>query len=468
MLRRCFVLLCKFGPLLLVSPACIIFWSRGGEDAFWRTCVWSLEAAGPTFLKLAQWASSRPDLLPASVVRRLSALQATVHPHAYEQTEELLAEAFGNSWKEVFRLDPTPVGSGCMGQVYHGWLLDSSGAETKEIAVKVRHPGAWEKIEQDLEILRLVAQSLEFVWARIALLSVSDIVEHFGAFILPQADMRVEAANLDVFNQNFPYASTGKGLPVRFPKAIRPYVTDSVLMMSFERATPLPDLIAEAGSIPLEAPARLFQSWSQGMPDQLGEEIHRTACRRRTGKLSIDAFMQMLFTNNFVHGDMHPGNILVSLGEDGSTPEVVVLDTGLAIKMRPVDWQNFMDVLHAIAMRDCQEVGKLMVERSPGDRSKVLDEDRFIEGVAGLVHTARDKGMELGKYGLCEVLSQMLALAYSHRVKLETSFVTVVTSIIVMEGIGRQLEPNVDIIEVATPYLIKVAASNLLGAGLPS
>merc|ERR1712039_1094502 len=131
---------------------------------------------------------------------------------------------------------------------------------------------------------------------------------------------------------------------------------------------------------------------------------------------------------------------------------------GLAVRMGPRDQRNFVDLLHAVAMQDGVRAGQLMVERSPGDRSAVIGEDVFVERVAGLVHTATDKGFSIGKFGIGEMLVQMLQLAYNHRVKLETSFVTVVTSIVVLEGVGRQLDPSIDVIKSSTPWLVKLAA----------
>lgn len=183
----------------------------------------------------------------------------------------------------------------------------------------------------------------------------------------------------------------------------------------------------------------------------------------RLGKIVADVFMQMLFSDCLVHGDMHPGNIMVQLGEDGSKPKLVVLDTGLAVKMKAEDSRNFVDLLHAVAMKDGRRTATLMVERTPGDRSKVVDEEVFVEKVADLVDRVRGKGMSLGKYGLGDVLAQMLQLAYHHRVKLETSFVTVVTSIIVVEGLARQLDPDIDVIEAATPHLVRAAAAHVMG-----
>ena len=95
--------------------------------------------------------------------------------------------------------------------------------------------------------------------------SLVDFVDHFEAFIVPQADMRIEARNLDKFNHNYPFASTGRGVPARFPSVIRPYVTEAVLVMTYERATPMNQLLADHGeTIDHEEDHRLFRARGQG------------------------------------------------------------------------------------------------------------------------------------------------------------------------------------------------------------
>lgn len=462
MLWRCGTLLCKFGPLVVVTPLLVVFWRHGGEGVFWRLLLSALDSAGPTFVKLAQWASTRPDLLPITATTHLARLQAGTQPHTYQQTSQVLAEAFGPDWVQKIQIDDVPVGSGCIGQVYHGWLLGQGiGSEDQEIAVKVRHPGAKEKVHLDLEIMRYVAQSLESAWRRLSLLSISEFVDHFEAFILPQADMRVEASNLEVFKRNFTFESTGRGLPVQFPSVIRPYVSEAALVMTYERAIPMTQLLQDPSERDIRTADnyQLFRCPSRISSPILKSKSTWTSACRRVGKICLDSFLQMMFHDQFVHGDLHPGNMMVRLGEDGTDPVLVVIDTGLAVQLGPRDHRNFVDVLHAVALKDGPRVGRLMVERTPGDRRAVIDEEIFVQRVADLVHKARGKGMSLGKFGIGDILAQMLQLAYYHRVKLETSFVTVVTSIIVLEGVSRQLDPTTDVIEAATPFLVKAAAA---------
>lgn len=172
----------------------------------------------------------------------------------------------------------------------------------------------------------------------------------------------------------------------------------------------------------------------------------------------MDSFLKMVFAHNFVHGDMHPGNILVRFPHGVSKPEIVVVDAGLAVKMCPSDRRNFVSVFHALAMRDGKRAGQLMIERTPGDRSLIIDEAGFVAGMTDLIgRFFNSGGLTLSAVRLGDALGQLMGLACGHRVKLETSFVTVINSIMVLEGVSRQLSPLNDLLAAATPLIIEAA-----------
>jgi len=262
---------------------------------------------------------------------------------------------------------------------------------------------------------------------------------------------------LEKFSQHFEYARTGRGLRVRFPEVIRPYVTKSVLVESYERATPLQALLSadENGDALCKADCAL-------------EGTSLCEIRERVGKLCMDSFLKMLFAHNFVHADMHPGNILVSFPDGVSKPEIVVLDAGLAVKMCPSDRRNFVSVFEALAMRDGQRAGQLMIERTPGDRSFIIDEAGFVTGMTDLIgRFFHSGGLTLSAVRIGDGLGQLMGLACRHRVRLQTSFVTVVTSIMVLEGVSRQLNPFNDLLAAATPLIIEAARDRFSNSWTP-
>jgi len=223
--------------------------------------------------------------------------------------------------------------------------------------------------------------------------------------------------------------------------------------MTYERGIPMQAFIdgdrrpavPRAKSSLFRCPSTRHTADAEGRPQKL-EDV---------ATIVLHSFLKMLLSDGMIHGDLHPGNMLVS---DSNNPQVIMLDVGLAAKMSRQDEKNFSDLLRAVLFKDGRKVAQLVLERSPGDRSQVREEEQFVSEVGKLVDRVTGQGMNLGAFGLGEVLGEMLNLAYQHHVKLETRFVTVVTSIIVIEGVARQLLPRIDFMEEARPHLMKAAA----------
>jgi len=462
---RCLEVFLRAVPLAALAPWCWLCWQWGGERLMWRLILAALQAEGPIAIKFAQWASTRPDILPGRVCDNLSPLQANVKPHSFNQTKRILTKTFGPTWEGSLQLDSEPLGSGCMAQVYKGRLSgplcrdQKAMPRSRDVAVKVLHPGAQDKVDLDLEVMWLLVGLIEAAWPKSRYLALSEAVTHFEAFVRPQADLRIEADNLDVFNENFPYRRTGRGHRVRFPEVVRPYVTKELLVESLEDGIPLQAVLGQAYRANRDC--TVTPGAMLNVPvEELREEV---------GGLCMDVFLQMLFKDNFIHADLHPGNIHFQrrrVGTDSGhflRSELVILDAGLAVQMSTQDRRNFTDVFYALTTNDGRRAAQLMVERTPGDRSLVRDEAGFVAEVGSLVSEVCGKGFALGKVRLGECFGQLLSLSCEHRVKLETSFVTVATSIIVLEGVGRQLSPIVDLAAAARPMLAEAIANRWSG-----
>uniref|UniRef100_A0A7S3STA1 ABC1 atypical kinase-like domain-containing protein n=1 Tax=Emiliania huxleyi TaxID=2903 RepID=A0A7S3STA1_EMIHU len=177
-----------FSPLLLSSP--LAFWQRRFpqlEEVWWSWCIATLERTGALAIKLAQWASSRPDLFSSRVCGRLQHLQDHTQPHSLEATEAALDAAFGPGWRSVLRIAPHPVGSGCIAQVHRGELLRDG--EWGPVAVKVLHPQVGRYIRADGALLRLVCGGLQRL-PRVRWLNPGGMSEEFTEMLLRQLDLR--------------------------------------------------------------------------------------------------------------------------------------------------------------------------------------------------------------------------------------------------------------------------------------
>ena len=402
----------KFSPCIIFYPLALI--SDYGNQLWWRYTIYALNSSGPTVIKFAQWAATRRDIFNADVISRLSQLHTRVTPLPFSKIEPAVARSLGENWSETITIDGL-IGSGSIAQVYRGTLVGSG----QDVAIKVCRDGVHDSIETDIDILRCLAWVSDKLPVLHALKS-SAAVEAFSEFLVAQTDLRTEARNLEKFQENFTNSKS-----VRFPRVH--FASEEVLIESFEDGILLTDLLAD--------------------PEL--SKYHKLACEKGTS-----AFLKMLFDDNFVHGDLHPGNILFN-----STNETLTfLDCGLVSTLEPRDYRNFADLFSAIATGRASDVGRLMIERSRGSITDVKDPDGFCLGVEELVvaTSKQREGFSLKGLQLGNLFRSLLGLACTHGVELESNFVATCCSLIVLDGVGKALDPDRDILAAATPYLLRV------------
>jgi len=364
-----------------------------------------------------------------------------------------MAESFGVDWGDHITLEPTPVGSGAIAQVYRGTLRADDGT-SETVAVKVCHPGTRNAIEMDLSILDTLVNTLEMLIPSMRVFSGQIIMSQFCEFILAQNDLRKEAENLERFGQDFP---EGEGHRLTFPKVKHPWVSADVLVESFEEGDLLRDIIIDSqrairsysrrrrSSFKLEiAPQTKTQDLSDDQVKKRKSEITDIACH---------SYLTMLFDRNFIHADLHPGNVLVAL----SPVRLKFLDCGLCVRVNSKDARNFADVLYCIIKGNPNEVGRIMAERAPGDHSLHVNVDGFALEVGDLIQQTRDGGFSFGKIRLGEMFGNLMQLAMKHRIILEPNFVNIVLSLGVLEGTARELAPDLDLFQKFIPYLIRAS-----------
>uniref|UniRef100_A0A8C3HCR8 AarF domain containing kinase 2 n=1 Tax=Chrysemys picta bellii TaxID=8478 RepID=A0A8C3HCR8_CHRPI len=504
-LRAC-VLLLKFGPLLLLYP--VTYLSSGFAALWLHLLLKATESSGPTYIKLGQWACTRRDLFSEKFCIKFSKLHVKVTPHPWVYTKHFLRRAFGEDWKRVLRFkSKEPIGSGCVAQVYKAyadattiddpqfkelvknsetesafeawevsglrglfrWPWKGKGGESLEdssadqslkeerfneginrnatseeqmsgsqlttntssidsldamdhlipVAIKVLHPGLVLQVQIDLLLMKMGSKIIG-LFPGLKWLSLAEIVEEFEKLMTQQLDLRYEARNLERFQKNFLDVDF-----VKFPTPLRPFVTRNILVETFE-----------------------------------------------------------VFVDNFVHGDLHPGNILVqgtahfSTGRKDQTSIVdmcdtlivevrpspcplrlMLLDAGIVAELQGADLQNFKAVFTAVVQGQGERVAELILHHARANQCK--DIERFKVEMAELVTKARTNTVALGKLQVANLLSSVFKLLMTHKVKLESNFASVVFAIMVLEGLARSLDPELDILEAAKPLLMRTAASLL-------
>jgi ubiquinone biosynthesis protein len=363
---------------------------------------------GATFIKVGQIMSTRPDLLPPHIVRALEQLQDRVGPFAFSHVQRMIGEDFGAPVEEIFaEWAPEPIASASVAQVHRARLPDG-----RLVAVKVRRPDLERIVPFDLAAIRAVARVMEML-PSVKLLAPVQQVEEFGQAIVMQLDFRIEAEN----NRRFRTLFAGDP-DVIFPALVEELCSERVLVMEF-----------------VEGVKILHFARTPHDPSRLARVGFRT-------------LLKMVFEDGFVHADLHPGNILV-------TPEgkVALLDLGLVGTLGDHHRKHFARFFALWAQGDGRGMAQIMIDLSPAPES-VPDPAAFREAVHEFVLPYR--GKQLGEVHVGVVALGMMSILRRHRVRVNATFTLCNIAIAVTEGIGKQLDPRLDLMQEALPFFMKL------------
>ncbi len=249
------------------------------EAATWSYLIWAIQRLGPCFVKLAQWMSTRPDLFPPNLVEKLVRLQDDVNvTHSLEIVDRTITEAFGQGWQSKLTLEEKPIGTGSVAQVFRGSML-VEGKPTK-VAVKMVHPQVETQMIIDMELLTSFADYLDS-YPSLEILSIGETLRQFAEAMHMQLDLRVEARNLLKFNKNFALDKWAE-----FPQPVSGYITKNVLVETLMDGVPISQYMDKTANIPVKLQLKL---------SDLGSRLA----------------IKMIFFDNFIHGDLHPGTVII-------------------------------------------------------------------------------------------------------------------------------------------------------------
>ncbi|RGE19030.1 AarF/ABC1/UbiB kinase family protein [Leucobacter sp. wl10] len=367
----------------------------------------ALEELGPTFIKLGQLLSTRPDLLPPDYVRELAKLQDGAPADDWESIREVLREELGADPDEVFAtFDPQPLAAASIGQAYAATRHDGT-----EVVVKVRRPGAVAQVTQDLEILQNLAQRAEQRWDQARQFNLPGLVDEFSRTLRAELDYLQEGRNAERFARDFADASD-----VAIPRVFWETTTSRVLTLQRMRGIRIDDLTA------LDAAA-----------------IDRPQLAHRGAHL----ILTMVFEHRFFHADPHPGNMFVHL--EGS---LALIDFGMVGQLDEEVAEQLADILLAFTRADADALTTAVLALSV--TKDFADRDELRAAFASFLAQYRDR--PVAEINLTRLLGEVLGLLRRHHLQLPQQTALLFKVLMMGEGLASHLDPEFDMMQALAPF----------------
>lgn len=372
----------------------------------------ALQELGPVYVKFGQILSTRRDLLPQDIADELALLQDRVPPFPGEEAREIIEKALGKPVDEVFKsFDTLPLASASIAQVHPATLHDG-----REAVVKVVRPGIEVQLHKDIELLKTIARLADKFMQSGARVQPLEVVREFETVVFDELDMQREAANASILRRNFQDSND-----LYIPEVYWQWCKQRVMVM--ERVSGLP-----VGDI-------------EGLRSH-GVNLKKLARR------GVRVFYTQVFRDNLFHADMHPGNILV----DATDPEeasFIAMDFGIVASLSPKDLYYISENFVALFNQDYRRVASLHIEAGwvPGDTR--LDELEAAVRTVGEPNFTRP----LNEVSFGKLLFDLFSVARRFNLTLQPQLLMLQKTLLNIEGLGRQLDPEIDIWSVAKPEL---------------
>ena len=372
----------------------------------------SLEELGPIYIKFGQALSTRPDIIPMDIAKELSKLQDNVPPFASDKALSILEQAYGKSPFEVFaQLNPIPLASASMAQVHTATLKTG-----EDVVIKILRPAMRRVIEQDLSIMFTLAKLIHRYWPDGKRLKPLQLVKEFEHTLLDELDLTREAANATQLRRNFNQSPL-----LYIPEVYWDYCHQNVLVMERIHGIPVSDVT------------------------QL-QEHHIDI--KKLAERGVEIFFTQVFRDRFFHADMHPGNIFVSY-QTPHQPQYICVDFGIIGTLNDNDQRYLAENLVAFFNRDYKRVAELHVE------SGWVGRDTRIEEFESAIRTVCEPIFErpLKDISFAQLVLRLFQVARRFHMEVQPQLVLLQKTLFAIEGLGRQLYPELDLWATAKPFL---------------
>ncbi len=381
-----------------------------------------IQDLGPSFIKLGQIMSTRNDLLPPDVITELKKLQDDVPAVPFDEIKKVVETSLGRPIESVFdSFDDKPLATASIGQVHRAVLSTADGPQ--EVVVKVQRPNVGVTVQRALELLHMMAAAAERAIPETRLYSPVALVQQFDRSITAELNFMIEGENGERFAKNFE-GSDYEAL-VRFPKVYKQASSKQVLALEFFDGL------------------KVDKAISAGVN---GSQVAKNA---------IGVVIKMVFEDGFFHADPHPGNIIImggTKGDGGPPPVIGLIDLGMVGRLSPDLRDGTVDLMLAAARKDAYGVADALY--AIGRPTRKVDM-RAYRGEAAML-AEKYLGRPLKELDLSAMIRDLVQGATKYGIEVPPDFMMVGKALMTLEGIGKQLDPDLDIFGEMQPHFMKL------------
>lgn len=378
----------------------------------------AFEELGPSFIKLAQILSARPDLITKAYADEFKKLQDEVPPFRFEEVRIIIQQELGAPIEEIFKeFEVRPIAAASIAQV-HGAVLKSG----EEVVVKIQRPRIKEIIETDIDIMRFVAELMDRYLSEAEFFNPKGIVEEFSRTVRKELNFKEEAKNLKRFRRNFEGHKY-----IYIPKLYPEYLTDQIMVMERIHGIRI---------------------------DNIGEIKRLGFDRSQIARIGLEAYLKMIFEDGFFHGDPHPGNIFIM--PDG---RIGLVDFGIVGCLTPELMENLAQAFISLVRQDFDALIEQYIHL--GFVSEEVDVESFRRDFKAdlMDFLVPLYGASISEISFTEYLDTLTHLAIKYKLRIPSDFLLVNKSLLILDSIARELDPTFNFIKVAEPYASKLIRS---------
>lgn len=398
-----------------VSTKRQLSWKRQDKSVFeytrWERIRMVIEELGPSFIKLAQLLSNRPDILPEQLIHEFSKLQSQVPPFDLEHAKKIVEEETGKTINEIFTyFDTKTIGSASIGQAYRARLKNGT-----DVVVKVQRPDAYTKVTTDIALLKEFIRFTENYFKNLGILNPKEIVEVFEKTLLNELDYEIEARNSQHFKQIFKNEKR-----IHIPELYRKYSTSKILITEFISGCKITDI-------------EQIKAWGIN-PEKL----------IRTG---LELYFSQIFEFGFFHADPHPGNMIVR--PDG---KITLIDFGMVGKLTKREKYDFSSFFIAMANQQPKIMANHMQRLAMNTEIQnisLLERDLEILVDEFVTYDFENRNLD-------ELTSRLRKIVFDYKMSIPGTIFLLLRTLAILEGIGRIIDPQMKIVEVVKPYGFKL------------